>query len=491
MLLVFAFNAEAATPPAIPIAGIAVAPSVASTCTGSERLWIDRAVAKVATLPTARGGVQHARDLVGRSSAQCRFGRLAYAVALQTKRTVPTPKARGSVGRVQLVGTATGWVLDPVQTARSVRSDPDPADAARSVSSLAIATRPGRLMWSADPTAFKASPQIQASTARELANSKASQLRALAISSARGMTHASMQAVLGRQLVHASFGHVVSVQRIASADPGIRLLADQTARRTGRASIGPWPRYGTRWVTRAEALALHRAAAVHARIRPTSYSRSLSRKLTAMVKTAPKIRFERVPGPVFYPWPRDGVRDSVEVRVRIDKPGTAVVRIYDRTGVVRATRKSIVDPGLWSPSWDGSLDAGGLAAAGAYRWSITVTDIAGNGRGLPGPSTFTVARDTTPPRIIMATTKLAARRGSSALIDASWKIDEPLSPNVTVQLVVRGPARKAAALGKTLEGNGQATFAGLPRGTYRAYLRVYDGSGNVRLAPAGRITLSS
>jgi hypothetical protein len=364
-------------------------------------------------------------------------------------------------------------------------------DAARAVASLAISTRPGRLIWSSDPTAYRASPQQQVLVARELAKSRSAGMRALGVSSARGLTHTSMQAVLDRQLVHASLGQVVAAERIAPADPLVKALSERTARRTARATTGSWPRYGSRWATRPEALAMHRAASAHARVRKTSFARSLADRVTRIIKTAPKVRFERVPGPAFYPWPRDGVRDSIQVNLRIDKPGTAVVRIFDTSGIQRATRRSAVNPGLWTPAWDGSLDAGGIAAAGAYRWSVVVTDIAGNTRQLPGPAAFTVARDKTPPRVLSATTRLVARRGSTADIAASWKIDEPLSPKVTVQLIVRGPARKVAALGRATEGSGQASIAGLPRGTYRTYLRVYDGSGNVKIASAGSISLNS
>jgi hypothetical protein len=209
--------------------------------------------------------------------------------------------------------------------------------------------------------------------------------------------------------------------------------------------------------------------------------------LHATLDAKPRVRFVALPLAAFYPQPVDGVRDFGRVSIRVRKPVQLIVHVFAPDGSVAATIRGESDPGIWTAAWNGVRADGSVAAAGKYRYRVIAIDRAGNRRVLPGLGALTVARDTEPPRIDLAHTRLLGGV-SRRKVRVRWRAVESLSPQVRATLVVRssGIVKAVRVPAAGLSGT-KVVRIKLAAGTWTALVRVTDGSGNVATRAAGTL----
>ena len=167
----------------------------------------------------------------------------------------------------------------------------------------------------------------------------------------------------------------------------------------------------------------------------------------------------------FYPWPRDGFRDSTRISFWVSKISSPTVTLGGQRFALGLRRRGwhVV---VWRP---------GRKAARAYTPAVSARDLAGNtGTSALTPATVAVDRD--PPQV---TAKVAGRK-------VTWKALDPTTPWLRMWAVIeRGDVKRKLDLGRRrLSGS---LVLKLPRGTWNTALWVSDSSGNRTRVPLGPV----
>lgn len=471
-----------------------------------------RAATAVATSlqPAADAGDVIAHDAVAqlqRAHVRCGALRVGVAIAHATERGHASRVGRRSrVDDVQLIATAAlgtvVWRYDPLtQAARIAQlARRRPGDGAALVTRFVATAQPSRnsaIRWAADPTAGAVDVRVQLAVASTLANVAAPGARTAARRSlaAFGDTRISRELVGGPVLV--AIARTTVLARVSHTLGGscakapVAATCALTATRVRRATTPTWPVVDGQPATAAGARGLQRALDRLAAAAPEL--KSIAKRRTVLrvnLASPPTIRLTHLPSAAFYPLPTDGVLDTSTIALRSDRPVQLALQVFAASGALADTVVASGGPGALSIAWNGSL-AGrepGSAPAGAYRWSVRVRDPLGHRAVLPGIGSLTIARDTTPPKIQSTAVSLTGT-GTRRTLHVSWKVDEPISPRISVRLTLRGRAvrRSLAIPAGALVGGGDVSTL-LPAGSYRAFVRVTDGAGNATAVAAGTVT---
>jgi len=96
-------------------------------------------------------------------------------------------------------------------------------------------------------------------------------------------------------------------------------------------------------------------------------------------RTAPSISgLSGAPSP-FYPRKRDGYRDNFKVKFTTSEAGSAKLVVKNSSGKVVRTISKSVGAGSSEIVWDGK-QSDGAVRSGTFKWTLSVTDAAGNSR---------------------------------------------------------------------------------------------------------------
>jgi hypothetical protein len=477
-------------------------PSIAAAACSAPVRADSLATQRVLAAMRARGaaGVDDASALYARAQRSCSDLGPARAIVTATNRYgVPAVGRRTRVLGIDLVGVpqagSAAWRLDLVRNAG--RADRGPVAARRRARSAIDAAGFGSLAitWSVDPTRLAWDADQQSSVAATLARSAdpalhgraARGVRAFAVG-ARGAVTSRMpllqQLTIARRLAVAA-GSDGAASRVA------RSIALRTYARVRSTRSRGWSRIAGAWSTARQHRALVAGAVdLLARV-PHARTRLVVDDLRAALTTRPHVTFRTVPSQAFYPWPRDGALDSSEVVLDIDKPATVTLLVYAPDGALVRTVTAAPDaPGEVRRGWDGARTDGTVVDAGEYRYNVDARDLVGNRIRVPGLEAFTVARDTTPPRVDAASMRVVGT-GSSRRAIVSWDVDEPLSPVVRSWLVLRnGTKRTSIKLHDSAQKlTVRRSIADLAPGTWTGLAVFIDGSGNRAQRSLGSVQL--
>ncbi len=169
--------------------------------------------------------------------------------------------------------------------------------------------------------------------------------------------------------------------------------------------------------------------------------------------------------PRFYPWPRDGFRDSVAIGFWLSKMSKVTIHVGGDD----------LKLGTLSGGWHKVWWSTGKRDPRTFNPTADAIDLAGN-RGTAQLAPLALARDETPPKAEAAAKK---RR-------LTWKATDAETPWVTLRLrLTRAGLREVVRLGRhPLAGSLRLD---LPKGTWDAVLVVLDSSGNRATVPLGKI----
>ena len=167
----------------------------------------------------------------------------------------------------------------------------------------------------------------------------------------------------------------------------------------------------------------------------------------------------------FYPWPRDGFRDSTRISFWVSKISSPTVSVGGQRFAL----------GLRRRGWHSVVWRPGRKAARAYSPGVSARDLAGN-TGSARLRAVTVAVDRKAP---VVNANVVGRK-------LTWKAVDPTTPWLRMWAVIqRGDVTKRLQLGRRpLSGS---LVLAVPRGTWRAALWASDSSGNRTRVPLGSV----
>ncbi|MCW2955785.1 MAG: FlgD Ig-like domain [Thermoleophilia bacterium] len=438
----------------------------------------------------ARGnaGAEDAAAMLKRARPGCRALPFARAVAAAYQgRGVPTLSQHTRVRGYELVGVQVGasvvWRADPTRQARGVvgaKSAPINARARLRLLTMAAVTR-GMVVWSRDPTRPAWDAELQSSVVDVLRRGRAGD-RAVASASVRAAGATARQRSISRLPAATALLVAARLERAAS-DRRARIAARTTtlrafARLRGATQRG-WSRSSpTTWSTLAEhKLLLGRGRALLARVPHATTRRALDR-LAAALTTPPLVRFAKLPGTPFYPWPRDGAFDADAIQLSLDKPASLQFTVFgaDDTPIRQVALDAV--PGYVDLAWDGASADGTIQPAGEYRYAVTATDFAGNQQLVAGLQSFVVARDTTPPSGGSGSVRHVSSKEGRRLV-ITWKVEEVHSPKVrTFLMLSKAGSRQSILIDEERQQGTVRRPTTLSSGTWNARFVFIDGSGN-------------
>jgi hypothetical protein len=463
------------------------APMASARCAlASDRTDLARAATIVRTLAKGnKAGTTDARDALLRARSRCRAAAYARGVAELTRQHGAAVEGRsyrwrtllykghGGHYRINVQGTIRNWRTAPASAKRIRRT---------ALIRIAVSRREG-LVWSEDPTRTLHDTNVQTQAAAQFASGgEAGIARAsIAIYSsaafARRIERASLLRAVGNILVLERAAH-----RAGAPLAPVTRIERIVAQRVAAARTTGWSRLAGRDTTLVQHRRLASSSTALARAAGDSSLRATAALLTASLHIAPNVQFNQLPKASFYPWPRDGVRDSTVVSVKVNKPGTAALLVFADDGhLVRQISMGVTSVGYTVLRWDGTGPDGTTPLGpGAYRYSIDATDLAGNHRVVPGLGAFMIARDTTAPTITTARLKyLGSPRKGYRRFSVVWRLDEPLSPVMGLSVVVRGgKVLRTHTIGSTSRTGTERFDLPVPTGRYTATFVAVDGSGN-------------
>lgn len=359
--------------------------------------------------------------------------------------------------------------------------------------------RGSRTIWAADPTAPVFDPTVQAQVANALAARSrwSAQDTAVALSTMRATRGAQLRATNGQQLVEfmasaAAYGLLYQRVRAEGMAPSpiiIRTLTRSARTRLSRAVGANWLTIANADATAAQVRAVARSTRSLAGTIGDSALSKLAIRVRATITTAAHVHFRVIPHAAFYPWPRDGVRDTSTVSVGVDKPAQVTLTVYAPSGSVLAHSSVQAGVGNTTLTWNGNDTAGATQAAGTYRYALALSDVTSQHRDVPGLGSFVIARDTIKP-IVKAASATYVSGITTRFVRVEWTVVEPLSPSLKMQLVLRGPVTRWVNIPSSAVTGSQIVRVKLPKGTYHATLRVRDGSGNLTNHPSGDLTIT-
>lgn len=450
-------------------------------------------------------GAAQAVAVVDRAKHSC--SRTAgYALAVTKAVAASGNAAPGTsfrYGAYALVAADTGGAIQwQLSWPASLPASQGGAERRATLNELATAGLPiGAItVWPSDPTqaGFDADAQVAvvAALARDARTAQPVFVRSVdAIASRRFAPAMASGGTIGVASRAASFLGIAQAHPDAHTRAAAARLAHIAAVALDAPTVGAWSRLNDTWTTRVEEQQLGSLSASLAKTATVLHLAdakalgTIATRVAAHLHTRPTVSLLRVPRLPFYPLPADGVLDTATLALNVDKPSIVTAVIYGSAGAHVATIIKDVLPGTVSIAWAGISDAGPAMPPGSYRWSLRVTDRAGNRRMVPGVGTFMLAVDRTPPRIVAGAA--AFKHGlHRRRIRLTWRVVEPLSPKVTIRFAIRGQGIKrsvsipnAPHIGRMMVG------IGLPAGTFRVILTAVDGSGNRSSRAVSSITI--
>ena len=442
-------------------------------------------------LDPAAGGHVHARAAAQRAVRSCQGVHYARAVAELTRRNGRAEPGRTYTHRgLDLRGVGGRYVLDWARTSDRLRSSGSPAARRGALARIdRLSSQVGsERVWTLDPTAPRFHPASQVVVLRALGRTPGAQAARLVGDGSAALRRPATTSYLRSRGEIQALEELVdllrAVQRsrrhhgIDQRHPAMRRLGASGVRLLRSIDAGGWARLGGRDATPAQQRRLARLAEASVRTGLVPGMREPARRLAMTLRSGPVARYAQLPNGGFYPWPVDGYMDTQSVRISIDKPATVTLRVYSGTVMVFASEQ-VLGRGPAELAWNGHTSDGERLPAGRYAYGIEAVDPFGNRRHVPGIGSFRILVDTTPPRIRAARAEYRSGR-QRRYIRVDWDVVEQHSPvlHVELRIVGNGQRRILPIRGVTEHRSGRMLVTELPRGTYRAYVYVRDGSGN-------------
>lgn len=470
---------------------------VTNACTGAAQrdLQVARTVS-AALVAAGAPGAADAAAVTGQAARRCGAAAFARGVASITRsHGVGIAGDRRTWRRYRFVSLTRGgtqvWRIDvPAMMTAALHAKRVNRDIGRLQVLLAFG---GRVQtWSVNPAHRELDVASQARIARLLAGAggahRSQALRALRVmSSAAAGQQMDALALLDSLAVANDSARAVRAARVPQRV--VRSMMSRVVRRVVSSNAGGWSRLESVWATASQQRLLAARTRQLSRVWIAPRLAGAAHSFSTQLTTPPRVTFQQLPGDPFYPWPQDGSLDSSSMTVRVDKPVVARLQIFSTSGAAVRTTTVTVNPYVWTGVWNGVNDAGTIAPPGAYRYTLTLTDLVANRSIVPGLNSFVIARDTAPPTIQVARIRILGGT-TRRRVRVRWVVKEPISPLVTVEAVLRRGAktRRLAMSGHALAGT-RTVARRLGRGAWTASIRVTDGSGNTSTRSAGTVTI--
>ncbi|MBC7461761.1 MAG: hypothetical protein H7287_10410, partial [Thermoleophilia bacterium] len=175
--------------------------------------------------------------------------------------------------------------------------------------------------------------------------------------------------------------------------------------------------------------------------------------------------------------PVDGFHDGVEVRYRVDKRSSDVVRITNPAGALVRSYSTGGGTGWHSITWNGATAFGLAVPAGTYDVQISTRDIVGNYRRGSLTQKIEVVRDTDTPVLKSLVTRSTGAKSTIVVVRALDVSSGYLDASITIGGIRVGAVRMLRGKAGVIK----VSFAAARVRT--GMLKLVDSSGNVTTVP--------
>lgn len=201
----------------------------------------------------------------------------------------------------------------------------------------------------------------------------------------------------------------------------------------------------------------------------------------------------------FYPVQVDKYRDEYKVSFTTNEAATAKIVIRDSSGKTVRTISKTVAVGANTVVWDGK-NSSGSKVGGTYRWSLQLTDAAGNSSAsATGSVVLKPKTDETPPKITKVSANYTTffprkRDGYKDNLKVKFTTNEAGTAKLTIKnskgKVVRTVKKTITKAGATsITWNGKYTDGSVKAGTFSYKLSMTDKSANTSSVATRKITI--